>query len=177
MSLSIPNSLPKLPNLFPKRVRNAEFPLLPPFLAAPVKLIPEKLHASAIVKTLNSLLKEPLEEGDLDFLEDQSVSVEITDLNLRFALTLNKEQLTANPWTEGDNLNLKGNLYEFLLLASRTEDSDTLFFQRRLKMVGSTDLGLEVKNLLDGLEMESVRFHKPIDFALKKAVSVYEKVF
>jgi len=44
-------------------------------------------------------------------------------------------------------------------------------------MVGSTDLGLEVKNLLDGLEMESVRFHKPIDFTLKKAVKVYEHLF
>ncbi len=155
-----------------------EFPVFPAILAAPVKFIPEKLHTASIVKILNTVLAEPLQEGDLDFLEGQSVSVEVTDLNLRFALTLDQnEKLTGSRWQEKDDLNLKGNLYEFLLLASRKEDSDTLFFQRRLKMEGSTDLGLEVKNLLDGLDMETVRYHQQIDSALKKVVSVYEKVF
>lgn len=171
------------------------FPLFPSLLAKPVSLLPQKLHTAAIVKMLNTVLEIPLQEGDLDFLEGQSVSVEITDLKLRFALTLEQgnsperensleqannpeqEKLARSVWVENDDLNLRGNLYDFLLLASRTEDSDTLFFQRRLKMTGSTDLGLEVKNLLDGLEMESVRFHKPIDFALKRAVRLYERIF
>ncbi len=182
MNLSLPH--PHLPAFLPTpfsknkgKTVPPDFPVLPLFLATPVKFIPEKIPTAGIVKTLNTLLKEPLCEGDLDFLEDQSVSVEITDLNLRFALTLENEKLAGKPWLEKDNLNLKGNLYEFLLLASRTEDSDTLFFQRRLKMVGSTDLGLEVKNLLDGLEMESIQFHQPIDFALKKIVTLYERFF
>ena len=178
---AFPKTLPRFPLPFSRKnsaEASSKFPVFPSILAAPVKLIPQKLHTLAIVKTLNTLLAEPLQEGDLDFLEDQSVSVEITDLKLRFALTLDKnEKLTGSQWQEKDDLNLKGNLYEFLLLASRTEDSDTLFFQRRLKMKGSTDLGLEVKNLLDGLDMESIRYHQQIDYALKKAVSVYEKVF
>ncbi len=165
------------------------FPVFPTFLAKPVSLLPQKLHTTAIVKVLNTVLEIPLQEGDLDFLEDQSVSVEIKDLKLRFALTLeqgnshehennpDQEKLAGSTWKENDDLNLRGNLYEFLLLACRTEDSDTLFFQRRLKMTGSTDLGLEVKNLLDGLEMESVRFHRPIDFALKRVVGLYEHIF
>lgn len=159
------------------------FPVFPPLLAKPVSLLPQKLHTAAIVKILNTVLEISLQEGDLDFLEGQSVSVEITDLKLRFALTLEQgnspeqEKLARSTWQDNDNLNLRGNLYDFLLLASRTEDSDTLFFQRRLKMAGSTELGLEVKNLLDGLEMESVRFHQPIDFALKRAVGLYERIF
>ena len=152
------------------------FPKLPAFLKKPVSLLPQKFHTTAIVKTLNALLQMPLQEGDLDFLEDQSVSVEVTDLKLRFALSFKKEKLVRRTWQENDNLNLKGNLYDFLLLASRTEDSDTLFFQRRLKMTGSTNLGLEVKNLLDGLEMESVRFHKPIEFGLRRGLSIYERI-
>jgi len=190
MSLSLP-TLPVLPVLpktllkFPSPFSrtnatkaSTEFPVFPAILAAPVKLIPQKLHNTAILKTLNTLLAEPLREGDLDFLKNQSVSVEITDLNLRFALTLNNnEKLIESQWQEEDELNLTGNLYEFLLLASRTEDSDTLFFQRRLKMKGSTDLGLEVKNLLDGLDIESIRYHQQIDYALKKAVNIYERVF
>lgn len=187
MSSTLPKSLPiprliPLPKQFPlpfaRKSSASGYPVFPSILAMPVKLIPQKIHTSAIVKALNKLLAEPLREGDLDFLEDQTVSVEITDLNLRFALTLNKnEKLAASQWQEKDDLNLKGNLYEFLLLASRSEDADTLFFQRRLKMEGSTDLGLEVKNLLDGMDMETVPYHQQIDYALKKTVSVYEKLF
>jgi predicted lipid carrier protein YhbT len=151
------------------------FPVFPPLLAKPIGLLPQKLHSIAIVKVLNTILQEPLQEGDLEFLEEQSVSVEITDLKLQFALGLQQEKLIESNWQEKDNLNLRGNLYDFLLLASRQEDSDTLFFQRRLKMTGSTDLGLEVKNLLDGLDMESIRFHKQIDFSLKHIVAVYER--
>ena len=178
---TLPKALPRFPLPFASKksaTKKAEFPVFPSFLAAPVKLIPQKIHTAGIVKALNTLLAEPLQEGDLDFLENQSVSVEITDLNLKFALTLDEnEKITGSQWQEKDDLNLKGNLYEFLLLASRTEDSDTLFFQRRLKMEGSTDLGLEVKNLLDGLDMESVRYHQQIDYMLKKTVNIYAKVF
>ena len=152
------------------------FPLFPPLLAKPIALLPQKLHTGVIVKILNVLLEIPLQEGDLDFLEGQSVSVEITDLRLRFALGLEREQLAGKSWQEKDDLNLRGNLYDFLLLASRQEDSDTLFFQRRLKMVGNTDLGLEVKNLLDGLDMESVRYHQTIDHVLKHAIPLYERL-
>lgn len=153
-----------------------KFPIFPTLLAKPVRLLPQKLHSVAIVKMLNTILETSLEEGELDFLEDNSVSVEVTDLNLNFALTLQKEKLAVSTWQKEDDLNLRGNLYDFLLLASRKEDSDTLFFQRRLKMTGNTELGLEVKNLLDGLEMESVRFHKPIDFGLKQVVSLVERI-
>ena len=154
-----------------------KFPVFPSLLARPFSFLPQKLHNTAIVKSLNTVLEEALREGDLDFLEDQSVSVEVTDLKLRFALSLNQEKLVASQWQANDDVNLRGHLYDFLLLASRQEDSDTLFFQRRLKMTGSTDLGLEVKNLLDGLDMESVRFHQQIDFTLKRVVGVYERLF
>jgi predicted lipid carrier protein YhbT len=36
---------------------------------------------------------------------------------------------------------------------AREEDPDTLFFGRRLLMEGDTDLGLLVKNTLDGVEL------------------------
>lgn len=39
------------------------------------------------------------------------------------------------------------------VLAQRQEDPDTLFFNRRLSMEGDTELGLVVKNTLDGLEL------------------------
>jgi len=42
---------------------------------------------------------------------------------------------------------------DFLMLALRKEDPDTLFFSRRLCMEGDTELGLLVKNTLDALEL------------------------
>jgi predicted lipid carrier protein YhbT len=51
---------------------------------------------------------------------------------------------------------IRGNLKEFLQLTARTEDPDTLFFQRRLQIEGDTELGLEVKNLLDGVDQDGL---------------------
>jgi len=152
-------------------------PVLPALLAMPVAIIPEKHSTQVIVNSLNIMLAQALEDGDLDFLAGQNVSVEIIDLKLKFALSLVEKKLCTSFWQANDDLNLSGNLYDFMLLASRKEDSDTLFFHRRLKMQGSTDLGLEVKNLLDGMEMETVRFHQPLDFALQQSIKIFETLF
>lgn len=43
---------------------------------------------------------------------------------------------------------------DFLVLATREEDSDTLFFTRRLMMEGDTDAGLLVRNLMDAVDLQ-----------------------
>jgi len=48
----------------------------------------------------------------------------------------------------------RGNANDLLLVAARKIDPDTLFFQRRLVIEGDTELGLEVKNLMDAIELE-----------------------
>ena len=45
---------------------------------------------------------------------------------------------------------------DLILVAGRKEDADTLFFQRRLSIEGDTELGLEVKNLLDNIEFDNL---------------------
>lgn len=42
---------------------------------------------------------------------------------------------------------------DFLLLATRRVDPDTLFFERRLAIEGDTEAGLLLKNLLDAVEI------------------------
>lgn len=51
---------------------------------------------------------------------------------------------------------------DFLALATRTEDADTLFFTRRLLMEGDTDVGLLVRNLMDAVDFARLG---PRDFA------------
>jgi predicted lipid carrier protein YhbT len=58
---------------------------------------------------------------------------------------------SANP-----DVTLTARACDFLALALRREDSDTLFFSRRLVIEGDTELGLLIKNSLDALEFKPV---------------------
>jgi len=51
------------------------------------------------------------------------------------------------------DLTISAVAHDFMLLAQRREDPDTLFFSRRLAMEGDTELGLVVKNALDAMEL------------------------
>ena len=68
-------------------------------------------------------------------------------------------------------------MYNYLLLASRQEDTDTLFFSRRLHMQGDTELGLYVKNFLDGMDMDSHKASAYLESLLQKSLPVYERLF
>ena len=59
---------------------------------------------------------------------------------------------------------------DFMLLLTRREDPDTLFFSRRLVSEGDTELGLSVKNLLDAVDPETVlrRLPSPLARAAKR---------
>ncbi len=51
---------------------------------------------------------------------------------------------------------------DFARLALRLEDPDTLFFNRRLVIEGDTDLGLTVKNMLDGVDWQDLAAAMPL---------------
>ena len=63
-----------------------------------------------------------------------------------------EEKLPERAATNGKYF--KGKLEDFWLLATRREDPDTLFFNRRLAIEGDTETGLYVKNMLDALEFD-----------------------
>ena len=128
-------------------------PLLPSPLTFPLGLIPGQVHNRLLVLMLNQVFAPELRDGELDFLEHKVMGVEVTDTPLRFHLTLSGGRLQAASGRKAD-LSISGSVYDFLLLATRREDADTLFFNRRLKLGGNTELGLYVKNFLDGLELE-----------------------
>jgi len=47
-------------------------------------------------------------------------------------------------------------------LALRLEDPDTLFFDRRLRIEGDTNLGLRVKNMLDAVDLDTAAAAMPL---------------
>lgn len=121
-------------------------------LTFPLRLVPGTLHSRALAGILNQVMKEALAEGELDFLEGRRMAIEIDDIGLRYRLGLENGRIRGYGDEHPADASIAGGLHEFLLLAARREDADTLFFQRRLRMSGDTELGLYLKNFLDAFE-------------------------
>ena len=117
----------------------------------------------------------PLEEGELEFLARRVMNVFVSDAELRFSVRLEQDRLCAGHAVADADLTIEGTVYTFLLLATRKEDADTLFFRRQLKTSGDTELGLHVKNFLDGLEPETLPYHRTIDPILRSSLSIADR--
>ncbi|MFK0312048.1 SCP2 domain-containing protein [Pseudomonas sp. NPDC090233] len=115
--------------------------------------VPFACQKLAIEQLAQRLFAEPLAEGAFDLLRGHWLRLQVTDLGLAWSVTCEGQRLKVAARGRAD-VTIRGNWREFLLLASRQEDPDTLFFRRRLVIEGDTDLGLGVKNLLDALDPE-----------------------
>lgn len=81
-------------------------------------------------------------------LEGRRFAITVDDLGLRacFRCQSGAFHMLSGPAPE---LELRAGVGDFVALIRGTADADTLFFQRRLKIEGDTELGLIVKNWLD----------------------------
>lgn len=152
-------------------------PLFPAPLALPLKVLPTFVHNKVLVTTLNKIFEQELKQGELDFLQGKVIQISIEDAGFEYRFTLNNNKLAAANKNHSPDLILQGTVYNYLLLASRQEDTDTLFFSRRLHMQGDTELGLYVKNFLDGMDMDSHKVPAYLESLLKKSLPVYERLF
>ncbi len=152
-------------------------PLLPAALSLPLKILPAFVHNKVLVSTLNRMFSNELKQGELDFMQGKIIHISIEDAGFEYRFTLDKNRLAAADKNHSPDLTLQGTVYNYLLLASRQEDTDTLFFSRRLHMQGDTELGLYVKNFLDGLDMDSHKVPAYFESLLKKGLPVYERLF
>lgn len=124
---------------------------LPPFLG----LVPPAVQRAALERALAFVFREPLARGEMAFLRDRRLRVAVTDAGVCWDITFNGAALRVRRPRTPPDVELKGRLHTFALLATRRSDPDTLFFQRRLSVTGDTELGLACKNLMDSLEPES----------------------
>jgi len=119
------------------------------------RLLPSPLLQAVIRKATLRVLAEPLASGALDDLQGRKLGIEVTDLQLQWVVEIGERDILIQvPGTAAESC-VRGSATD-LLLASRLEDADTLFFQRRLQLVGDTELGLMVRNLLDQLPWETI---------------------
>ena len=139
----------------------------------PFAVLPNALKTVPLQRVLNLLFTTHIESGELDFLASRNVLVHVVDAGLVFGLTLDAGKLRVGSPAEDPDLRIEGTVYTFLQLATRREDSDTLFFRRQLRMSGDTELGLYVKNFLEGVEPESLPLQpalgQMLDYSLRAA--------
>lgn len=82
-------------------------------------------------------------------LEGRSFAITIEDLGLCSRFTVRGGAFRPMWNREPCELELGAGVGELLALMRGETDADTLFFQRRLRISGDTELGLIVKNWLD----------------------------
>ncbi len=142
-------------------------------LKTPVRLLPDSLQHKMLLESLKQVFHEALEDGDFEFLENKWLKVVITDLNLQWFISYQNEKLIVSENKEAEDVSFSGQLNDLVLIAGRKEDPDTLFFQRRLSIEGDTELGLEVKNLMDGVDLDALP--KPLQVVINElAEFVYQ---
>jgi predicted lipid carrier protein YhbT len=152
-------------------------PLFPRPLSFPLAVIPDRVHSTVVVTVLNRVFASALRDGEIDYLLGRTVRIHVSDMQLTFCITLQQGRLVASRAKNMPDLSITGSLHAFLLLAARCEDTDTLFFQRRLRMEGDTELGLEVKNFLDGLDVDALWLPRHVSSMAQKALPLYERTF
>lgn len=119
------------------------------------EILPFQFRKTLVLTVLQNLLHQQLKEGDFDFLDHRVLHISITDISLDMYFSLEHGKLILLAYARPD-VSIRGNMKEFLVLAARTQDPDTLFFQRRLLIEGDTDLGLEFKNSLDSIDYDQL---------------------
>lgn len=152
--LMLPASLKKrLQQRFPLPPPHRVLKSLNPVLARPLHLLPFGLQKRALEKLIRESFSTALQRGKFDFLRGRWLCLEVTDVGLRWYIT----QTTHGPVVVNNpmraDVSIRGDLHTMVSLANQTADADTLFFQRKLKVEGDTELGLAVKNLMFGTEI------------------------
>jgi predicted lipid carrier protein YhbT len=131
--------------------------VLPRPLAMISAAFPQTPPTVALCLALNALRDRLLPADCRNALEGKYLRVQVTDAGLTLDFTVRHGWFAPSPAVARADVTLAATAYDFLCLATREEDPDTLFFARRLVMQGDTDLGLLVKNSLDAAEWPAFR--------------------
>lgn len=127
--------------------------LLPEPVGKLLSFLPVYPGSLLFVTGLNLALGGSLPEDVQQSLNGKKLRICVTDAKLSFNFQWNNGRFVACNGQGEPDLTISASAHDFLLLARRQEDPDTLFFSRRLAMEGDTELGLLVKNTLDAIEL------------------------
>lgn len=143
--------------LLPKIVTQKLVKDAPKLLSFAHKVVPEKIESLVLMHHIKQLSRPFMEEGELDFIDNKIVLIELNDLPAQWYFTKieNKIQMIkADKVPPQADVTFSASVKSLVLMASQKVDPDTLFFNRELMITGDTELGLEIKNLLDQFDLQ-----------------------
>ncbi len=125
----------------------------PAALGKVLSRLPAYPGSVCFVAGLNVALARHFPPDTVRLLDQKKMRIQVLDAGVAFDFIWRNKSFSAAQHTNGYDLCISASAHDFLLLAQRKEDPDTLFFSRRLIMEGDTELGLLVKNTLDAIDL------------------------
>lgn len=126
---------------------------LPAPLARLGARLPQLPPTLTLIAGLNLALGRMIPREPLEPLLGKRFAIRVLDAGLTLRFAYGSRGFKPIFDTAAPDLTISARSRDFIALMAREEDPDTLFFSRRLLMEGDTDLGLLVKNTLDGIEL------------------------
>jgi len=136
-------------------VKIPEFTLPAP-LAALVAPLPRWPLAAALSRALEFGVGRVVSAEAVAPLDGRCLRLTVRDLNVDVTVVCRGGRFRPAPRDAIPDVAIAATLRDYTALALRAEDPDTLFFARRLAVSGDTELGLVVKNLLDGIDLAAL---------------------
>ena len=127
--------------------------VLPKPLGALLGRLPAYPGSLLFVTGLNLALAKQLAPDVTQMLVSKKLRLCVRDAHWSFDFAWRDGRFVAATNPGEADLTISASAHDFVLLARRQEDPDTLFFNRRLAMEGDTELGLLVKNTIDAIEL------------------------
>ena len=145
---------------------------LPAPVGAALGLLPSFPGSALLTAAINFTLAHHLPDDVKALLEGKRLAIRVLDARLAFDFTCMNGRFLPCAKSEAPDLTISANAQDFLLLAQRKQDPDTLFFNRRLISEGDTELGLVVKNALDALDLPAF---DPAAWSPRAALDAFER--
>lgn len=134
--------------------------------------LPHRFNFAIVQKILNKAFAEQLADGDFNFFSGRKLQIEITDAGLFIGLGHSHNKISCDHfdlYACQSDVTLSIDSLNAIRLIQQEIDPDTLFFQRRLKINGDTELAHHVKNTIDTLDPEII---PPL---IMKMISLYRQ--
>jgi predicted lipid carrier protein YhbT len=125
-------------------------------MGIPGLAIPYSAQMPVLSVVLNQAFREPLQHGELEFLEGSRIRIKVADLNIDWLIEVGSSRFHPVDRDGIEDVSIQGDSLDFILLATRQADPDTLFFQRRIRVEGDTELGLGIKNTMDSMDWDDL---------------------
>lgn len=121
--------------------------------------VPATINHLCMEKLLNRVFATQINEGEFDFLQQRKFQLELIDVEIFVVLSYWGERITCESISHQpheSDVTLSIATEDAISLVQQDIDPDTLFFQRKLKISGDTDLAHHIKNTMDTLDLNSL---------------------